>query len=554
MSCVTLALLLASSLLAQHTVVQDAGGGRKLELHYNAAGQITETDTLGPKGELLEKDVLEYSPGYYVPQSISTSYWPNGRVHKITENNYDSNSNFTREYIQVFDDSGKQIGGHRLTHDPETNIYACADWNTAKNVYTTIECPAGEESGGEETVKKFTAEGANQQLARARQAAMQPPKPGAATATPTGTAMNVREVGLVLPAHIRPGERVSGSVVEDPDSYAGLPGIVVTRVALPFAGSGAGATLAGWKVELSGEPPQSADCPIALTVPPGQIELAVLFRQVGNEGAPVSKAIPTPSAPHAKAKPATTYLAPAICLKSQLCMVRGQFSGNSSKSFAAFEERPAKIVAETSDTAYVAIPEMTEPGSRPLVIAEGTKVIAFPTVVAKFSMPPDRRDLPKGEKMLIYLTLEGPEDLPDAQWRAGNYPPSNLEEARKVIPGFEVPQAAAAAHEKREAKEKDKDSDKDKEKDKEAGEESGSGQILLFARNLTPAAATFQGANNGTFVFRLNADSFKRGEFKYKFVVEALTSGSFGLEGNAIPFLAPVTGQQFPIAPNTAAQ
>jgi hypothetical protein len=37
------------------------------------------------------------------------------------------------------------------------------------------------------------------------------------------------------------------------------------------------------------------------------------------------------------------------------------------------------------------------------------------------------------------------------------------------------------------------------------------------------------------------------GEFKYKFVVDANKTGTFALQGYAIPFLAPVTGQEFPL-------
>ena len=84
-------LIAATPALAQKVVTQDAGGGRKIELHYDAAGNVTETRTLGPDGKLLEKDSLEYPPGALTAQSVSTSYWPNGQVHKITHNNYDNN-------------------------------------------------------------------------------------------------------------------------------------------------------------------------------------------------------------------------------------------------------------------------------------------------------------------------------------------------------------------------------------------------------------------------------------------------------------------------------
>ncbi len=554
---IIVAFLVGSALpgLAQRTVVQDAGAGRKLELHYNAAGQIIETDTLGPDGKVLQKQVLEYSPGAYVPQTTSTSYWPNGNVHKITRNTYDNNSNFTGEVVKVFDESGKQTAGHELRHDPQTNRYHCTDWDAAAQKFQPTKCPAGEESSGPpETLKKFTQEEVTQQLTAARQAARQPPKSMSAappSAQPeAGT--NVKEVGLVFPSPVRIGERISGRVVEDPVNYEGTPGLMVTRIALPFPASGEASTLAGWRVLISGEPQQPADGPIALTVPPGQLELAVLFRTADGSGAPVSKLIRMPVAASSKSKPPTSYLAPAICLKGELCVVHGPFTGNSSKTFAAFEQRPTRIVAETSDTAYIAIPERTEAGLRPLVIAEGSKAIAFPVVVAEFTVAPTRPQVQKGELLLIYATIDGPQELPDPLWVPGAYPPANVEEARKLIPGFQPPRRGKA-REKHEEEEKREASAKQAGAAPEQEEDLG-GEILVVVKNLTPNDVTFRDSKNGTYIFHLKASSFSMGEFKYKFVVEALQTGAFAVQSAAIPLLEPLMGQEFPITSDASAK
>jgi hypothetical protein len=537
-----LLLLWAAPASAQHTVVQDAGGGRKMELHYNAAGQVTETRTLGPDGQLLEKDVLDYTPGGYVPQTTSTSYWPNGQTRRVARNTYDDNANFTGEFIQVYDESGKQIAGHRLIHDPQTGVYQCNEWNVAAQDYKVRECPAGEESSGSpEVAKRFTQNEVMKQLQQARQATTQPqPATKPSNSGQPVPATNVREVGLILPAQIRPGQRVSGSVVEDPGNYEAMPEVTVTRVALPFASSGAASTLADWVVEISGEPPQHADGSIALTMPPGQLELAFAFHPVGNPGALISKAITTPHSSPTKGKAPTAYQAPAICLKAQLCVVRGPFSGDSSKTFAAFEQRPAKIVAETSNAAFLVVPDGTGPGHRPLIVAEGPKAIAFPMVVGNLSFRPEARDLKTGDKQLMYSTLEGPEELPDPEWRPGNYPPSNLAQAQKLISGFQVPGAGRESHKEREAKEKQGEQ-------KGEAEEKESGEILLVVKNVTPEQVTFRESKDGIYIFHLNSASFKMGEFKYKFVVDANNAGKFALQGYAIPFLAPVTGQEFPL-------
>jgi hypothetical protein len=437
---VTVALLNSGAFLfAQKVDTKDAGGGRKIELHYNAEGQVVETRSIGADGKLQQIDALEYLPGAYIPNSVTTVYFPNGNtVQKIVRNTYDNNSNFTGEFIQIFNEAGKQIGGHRLTHDAKANIYVCQDWKV--DAYKTVECPAGEESNGTpETVKKFTAEEVRKQLERAR------------AAKPTSAA----------------GKASTGAVSEAPSI-----------------------------------------------------------------------------APEKGPAPKGKYLAAPICFIGQACVVRGAFGGDASKTFAAFEDRPAKILAETKDTLYLAIPEGTGPGPRSLVIGDGSKMIAFPMVVAEFVIRPDRRDLPKGEILLMYPAIEGPAELPDPEWRAGNFPPSNLERARKLVPGFEPAGAKGAGKEEREETEKREREGHDA---KGKQEEKEGGEILLVIKNLTPDLANFRESKDGVYVLPLTAESFSRGDYGYKFVVEAKETGNFAFESYVIPFLAPIAGQEFPL-------
>lgn len=546
--------------MAQRTVVQDAGGGRKLEYHYNAESKVVELRTIGPDGQLLQQQTYEYPAGSYVPNTTATSYWPNGKVHKVTSNTYDNNANFIGEFVQAFDESGKQTAGHRLVHDPQNGTYHCADWNVPKQDYVHVQCPANEEAAGTpETVKKFTQDEVDQQLAKAREAArvsetpmekmpaaapleIVPPKP--TTTPPPGS--NVKEVGLIFPAKIRPGDRVSGSVVENPSDYESQPGITVTRIALPFAPSGAAANLAGWSLDMSGEPPQPASRSIVLTIPPGQISLAVLFHPTDDPSVQVSRMISLPNSP--KPKRPTSYTAPAICVKGQLCVVRGMFSGDAHKTFAAFEQRAARIIAETLDSVYLAVPDRTEAGSRPLVVSEGSKAIAFPMVVAEFGLRPDARGVKQGELSLLYQSLDGPQELPDPLWLPGNYPATNLDEARQLIPGFQMPKANKGAKEQREKESKHEADAKGKQAGQAAeSDEDMGGEILLVIKNLTPDLVTLRDSQNGMYVFHLKTSSFQMGQFMHKGVVEANKTGNFGVKGYVIPFLAPVPGQEFAI-------
>ena len=544
----TLVACTAPTVLAQHTEVRNNGVNGKIEMDYNAAGKVIETRTIGADGKVQQKVEYEYLPGYYGAQQTDTTYWPNGTVRRIARNTYDQNSNFTGESIQVFDETGKQTGGHKLTHDPWTGIYRCNEWDMATKNYKPIACPAGEESeGGAEQVKKFTYEEVMRHLDAARKTAHQEQKTGhMLPATPVQPPINVtnKEVGLVLPAQVHPGERVSGSVVENPEQYEGMPGVTVTRVAVPFESAGEASRLWGWFVEMPGAGQQRADGPVTFVVPNAGTGLNVTFRQAGNPAHSVSKAVTFPAGTAGNVSPPKSYKAPALCLKGQLCMVSGPFGGDSSKTFAAFEERPATVVAETSDTAYISIPDRTEPGARPLFIAEGPKVIALPAVVGDFFIKNNGRELQAGQTLIVFPTLDGPGDIPDLQWQSGNFPATNLDQARQLIPGFQL---SKDRKEKREAEEKRK---KAKPKEQREAEERKGGEILLVVKNATPDQISLRLSKNEMLVFHLGDEAFSRGEFKYDLVVESKTAGKVDVKGYAIPFLAPISGQEFMLKPD----
>ena len=538
---------------AQHTAVKDAGSGRKIELDYDASDKVTQQRTIGPDGKVQEKVDYEYLPGYMGPQQTNTTYWPDGKIRKITRVTYDESSNFTGEFIQVFDESEKQIAGHKLTHNPWTGVYTCAEWNTAAQGYKPVECPAGEESSGTpEVVKKFTYDEVVKALDGARKTAqvekkkqhMHPMTPVQPPITTTS-----KEVGIVLPAQMRPGQRVSGTVTEDPGKYDGMPEVRVTRVAVPFESAGEASRLSGWDFETSGEQKQPADGPITFTAPRGADALNITLRQAGNPAHSVSALLNFPPSA-AKPQASKSFKSAALCLKGELCKVSGPFSGDSSKTFAAFEERPATIVAETPDAAYISVPERTEPGSRPLFIAEGSKLVALPVVVAGFTIKNNGRDLQKGQTLITFPTLDGPSEIPDALWRNGNYPATNLELARKLIPGFQLPKVNREEREKREAEAKREAKEKGESKAQREAEEKMGGEILLVIKNDTPDQIALRGSKNQELVFHLDDESFKMGEFKYDLVVEALKSGPINAKGYVIPFLAPIAAQEFVLKPS----
>jgi hypothetical protein len=351
-----------------------------------------------------------------------------------------------------------------------------------------------------------------------------------------------QEVGLVLPAHVRSGERVSGTVVLNPDQYSEMPEVTVTRVAIPFESSGEASRLSGWLFETTGEEPRRSDGPITVVVPSPESGLKITFREAGNPSHAVSLPLNFDSRSENKPPWPNSFQSPAICMKDELCVVSGPFNGDSAKTFAAFEDRPAKIVAETSDAAYIEIPELTEPGARPLFIAEGMKVIALPLAVGNFVIKNNGRQLQAGDTLITFPTLDGPGDIPEPAWQIGGVPATNLQRARQLIPGFQISQPD------RQDREETEDNEKRDSKEKRGIEEKKQeGEILLVVQNHTPEQISLRNSRNEMLVFRLSGEAFRRGEFKYDLVVEAKKACKVDVKGYVIPFLAPVIGQEFSI-------
>jgi hypothetical protein len=526
---------------AQHTVVEKNGVSGRIETDYNAAGKAIEMRTIAADGRVEQKVNYQYLPGYYVAQKTDITYWPNGRVRRVARNTYDQSANFTGEFLQMFDETGKQIGGHKLTHDPWTGVYRCSEWNAGAQDYRAIECPAGEEErGAEEESKTFTYDEVMKNLVAARANAVREQKVSHTAETQAHAHSNTapQVVGLVLPAHVRPGERVSGTVVENPDQYSEMPEVSVTRVVVPFEPDGEASRLSGWWFETRGEEPQRAGGPITLVVPAR--EAKATFREAGNPSHSVSLTLNFPALSQSKPPSPKSFQAPALCMKDELCAVSGAFNGDSTKTFAAFQDRPAKILAESSDAAYLEVPQLIEPGSRPLFIAEGTKVVALPVAVGRFLIKNNGRALQAGENLIAFPTLEGPEDIPDATWQIAGVPTASLQRAQRLIAGFQLSQAdreereELGDHEKKESAEK-----------RESEEKKGQGEILLVIQNHTPEQVSLRASRNEMLVFHLAAEAFRRGEFKYDLVIEAKKAGKVDVKGYVIPFLAPTPGQEF---------
>ena len=540
-----LATFLCSTSVAQKTIVKDAGSGVKQEFDYDAGNRVVEVRTLNPDGKINGRTVYAYGPHSEIAKQVTTNYWTDGHsIHMTNRSTNDENSNFTSEVVEEFDEAGKHTIGHEIYVDRTTGIYRCFSWNAAPSKYEAIECPSGEESHeGPTEVRKLDRAEVMMQLNNARQAAqaelkshrMAPKNPVDASAQ-TVSMM----VGILLPADLRPGQRVSGSIVADPGLYGGYPDLRVVRVTLPGRSASDVSRPGEWNFEVEGFAPQPADGPFSFVVPRAATTMTLTLRQAGDSSVAISQQLEI-SPLRAQKSASSDFLSPALCFIRQICQVAGPFSGNSQNTFAAFDSNPARILAQTETVAFVAVPEFVATGPYTLIVAEGGKVAAVMMVVADIAVTPDAESIAPGHDLATTLRITGIEELTPPQWKYGIFPASNLERARSLVPGLNPSKVIEKDREQREKQER-QDGLRKKEDDKW---EESAGMVLVAFRNTTPDVGVLRGSAKPLRIFRLGPDSFERGAFVYNQAIDPLKSGIIVMQATAIPFLAPVKATVF---------
>jgi len=551
-------IFFAISLIAQNQTVEthDAGGGNKQELVRDASGQVVETRTIDANGKVRSRNTNEYLPGNYVPNTTTTSYYADGKsVENHVTVTYDPSANFTSELAEQFDQAGKHVMGHKLLHDPVTGEFRCWKWNADKQDYQRIVCPSGEESGEKPPPLKSVSEAdAIKMFQAARTAAKAEQK--SERMVPKNLVLPEETPGqgkfaVVLPAAMIAGKQVSGSVVGDTHYIRLRPELVIQDITLPMPPGSNAAKLSGWRIEVAGSRPQRADAPFTFAVPQSGSQIEIKIYPDGQPEQAIARSVAIPKPPLQSGKPSTGYVAQVMCVIGDVCPIGGGFSGDATAALASFNDKPAKIVAETNDMAFIGVPDDLLYGPKQLLFNEGNELLAFPVVVAQIDVVVDSRHLDEfhsevkqGDKKLVFAGLVGVQNLPDDDWKAGMFPKSNLEWARRFVPGFEVPRESHSEREEREMMEKLEAQQKGQ---KSAGKEKEEklGTIVYFLKNTTTDVASWRGSKDQAFVLPLNPESFQQGDYRYKFVIQANKTGTYAMDAALIPFVAPSRGQKF---------
>jgi hypothetical protein len=547
----------------QNVEVQNAGGGNKSEIVRDAAGKVVETRTVDANGKVRARNTVDAVPGHYAPNTTVTSYYADGKsVENSVKVSYDSAANFLSEIVEQYLQSGQHISGHKLLHDPVTGEFRCWKWNADSQKYDRVVCPSGEESGEKQPpLKRLAQDQAIKMFEAARTAAkaqqkserMTPMNPVTPQVTPKPT-----RYAVVLPAALVAGKQVSGRVVDNTSYIRLRPELIVEDVTLPLDPGSNAAKLSGWRIEVAGSQPQPADTPFTFTVPSGASSIEVKIYPDGEPTRAIVKSIPIPHSPPPSSKPKSGYEAQALCVIGDVCPIAGVFDGNAKTALASFDDKPAKIVAETTDMVFVGVPDDLVYGAKQLLFNEGSELLAFSLVVAQVEVVSDgatlddfQRDVKNDEHKLVFAGVLGVQNLPDDNWTPGMFPRTNLEWARRFVPGFEVPHESHAQREEREMMEKLERQEKGERAPTNEKEEK-LGYIVFFLKNATPNVGTWRDAKNQAFALPLNPESFSQGDYRYKFVIDTTGSGTSEIDAAVIPFVAPVQGQTFSLPVNAS--
>ena len=231
---------------------------------------------------------------------------------------------------------------------------------------------------------------------------------------------------MVLPADLVGGKQVSGSIVDDTHYIRLRPELIVENITLPLDPGGNAAKLSGWRIEVAGSQAATRGQSFHLHGSERSIDHRGqdLPRRTAGPGCDqinTGAQIPPPSS-----KPKSGYVAQPVCVAGDVCPIGGVFDGNATSALAAFDSTPAKIVAETTDMAFVSVPDDAV-YVKQLLFNEGNELLAFPVVVVQMEIVSDgltlddfQRDVKKDEHKLIFAGVIGVQTLPEDDWTAGN--------------------------------------------------------------------------------------------------------------------------------------
>ena len=209
-------------------------------------------------------------------------------------------------------------------------------------------------------------------------------------------------LGVVVPRQARPGERISGRLVSNPDDYKDIPGLVVAPVEMNIAVDAAGKPRLDQAYLDNGYGKSPASSSFTATVPTDGSPLSLTC----GTGA-VSKRVRLPIEAATNPPAASEhYTMQPIVPDSGVSVVHGHFDGDSRNTEISVDGVAAMVVAESSDAAYYVLPEQTADGRNRVLLKQDGKTVRWDVFQPDVEISADRSTLHQGESTQFKVTVD----------------------------------------------------------------------------------------------------------------------------------------------------
>lgn len=330
-------------------------------------------------------------------------------------------------------------------------------------------------------------------------------------------------VGVVLPRHANPGSQISGRVVANPDDIAQDPRLIVEHVTLTLPADDSGKPILNDAFVDTGDGRQSAAGRITARVPADGSRIKVAC---GETDAPErAKHLDVPVEPPSANVKASSHGYSMLPLESDagVMAINGPYDGDSATTQVTVNGKPAAVVAESPDAAYFTVGDTAHKGRNRVVLKQHGRAVAFDMFEAEVSIAADRTTLKEHESAHFKVTVDGLQEMPAKDWRAGN--PADLYDTTSAVKNardFTPPPTGAE------------------------------GVVMLTIANRSEQIVTMTPANN--YSVPLTHAELERGPKIVEGEVTADQAGVFMLDASLVPLLAEAPGVEQPGGPRELAR
>jgi hypothetical protein len=344
-------------------------------------------------------------------------------------------------------------------------------------------------------------------------------------------------IGVITLAQVPQGEETSSSVVTEPEKFDNVPGLHVTRVAIPkseahaVTPSGSG-VLDGVVMQTPDGRRQRADGPLTLVPHLGDAFETIKVILAGRPTQPVTTvAVPVEQTPAERSEAPNsppTFVMPPLAAQGGVTVIhtenRAGTSGNSNLMRVAVDGRSATVVAAKPGTVFWQVPATLEPGMHQVVFypGPGRPPVTMPLCVVGVRMTVGAKELVRGRWTSLSVVLLGLEDLPSEAWQA-ELPPADLVDIGNLTQGtsFRMPKPGDP------------------------------GVAVLAIDNLTPNVVRM-GNSGGRIVLEIHRKDTAGKPYTFQTKLQSLQRGAFSIVGNVHSFLKQVSAR--PYQPGSAAR